>query len=68
MTATYKIGKTPDNLLKMGTAPYFINYIVGGESNWEYERRAKIFHETEEDAHKAGKRYLKKMKLNGFEI
>lgn len=68
MKATYRIRKTPDNLIKMGAAPYNINYIVGDRTDWEYERRAKHFHETEAAAHKAGKRYLRKMKENGFEI
>lgn len=68
MTAGYRIRKTPDHLVRMGTAPYYIEYIVGGDTNWEYDRRAKHFHETEEKAHEAGKRYLRKMKQNGFEI
>jgi hypothetical protein len=72
MTATYRIEKTPAHLVKMGTAPYIIRYYVGlgcdWSSDWEYERRAKVFHETEAEAHKAGKRYLKKMKDNGFEV
>lgn len=68
MKASYRIHKTPDHLVRMGTAPYAIDYIVGGEQNWEYDRRAKHFHETEEKAHEAGKRYLRKMKKDGFEI
>lgn len=68
MKASYRIRKTPDNLVRMGTAPYAIEYTVGNETDWEYDRRAKHFHETEKDAHQAGKRYLKKMQKNGFEI
>lgn len=68
MTATYKVNKTPNHLVQIQTPPYYIEYIVGGDTNWDYERRAKTFYDTEEAAHKAGKRYLRKMKQNGFEI
>ena len=68
MKADYRISKTPDHLTKMGTAPFYITSIVGGDTNWDYERRAKLFHETEAEAHKAGKRYLRKMKQYGFDI
>lgn len=68
MTATYSIYRTSDNLTKMGTAPFAIAYICGGVEDWEYERRTKNFYNTIEEAHKAGKRYLRKMKNNGFEV
>lgn len=68
MKASYKVSQTPDHLVRIGTAPYTIEYIVGGDQDWEYARRAKPFHETEAAAHEAGKRYLRKMKKNGFEI
>ena len=68
MKASYKVRKTCDHLVRMGTAPYIIEYFVGDDQDWDYERRCKHFHETEAAAHKAGKRYLKKMQKNGFEI
>lgn len=68
MKATYRIHKTPDHLVKMGTAPYFIEYFVGNDPDWDYDRRCKHFWQTEAEAHKAGKRYLNRMKKNGFEV
>ena len=68
MKASYKVRKTEPHLLRLGTAPYYIEYFVGNDQDWDYGRRAKHFHETEAEAHKAGKRYLKKMQKNGFEI
>ena len=68
MKAAYRIRKTPDHLVRMGAAPYNIVYIACGVVDWDYERRAKHFYETESAAHKAGNRYLRKMKKNGFEI
>lgn len=68
MTASYRIFNTPDNLVRMGTEPFVINYLVDGRTNYEYERRAKLFYKTREDADVAGKRYLKKMKKDGFDI
>lgn len=68
MLATYRISKTPKNLRDMGVAEYTINYICGGETDWEYERRARLFYDNVYEAVKAGKRYIKKMKNNGFEV
>ena len=68
MRATYSVRPTPDHLVKIGTAPYHITYIVGNDVDWDYTRRAKHFYETKEKAYAAGERYLKKMKQNGFEI
>lgn len=68
MKACYRIDKTPDHLVRMGTPPYCINFFVGGDIDRDYERRAKTFYETKASAHEAGKRYLRKMKKNGFEI
>ena len=68
MIASYTILNTPDNLVRMGTAPFVIKYSVDGRTNFEYERRAKLFYKTEVEADKAGKRYLRKMKKDGFDI
>lgn len=68
MKASYRVSRTAEHLIRMGTAPYYIEFFVGGDQDWEHARRARPFHETEAAAHEAGKRYLRKMKKNGFEI
>ena len=68
MTATYRVSKTAEHLTRMGTAPYYIEFFVGDDPDWDYARRAKPFYETKEKAHEAGNRYLRKMKKNGFEV
>lgn len=75
MKALYRITNTCSNLTAMGAEPFTINYLVGMgasgtqiETNWLYERRAKLFYRTKAEAEKAGKRYLKKMQKDGFEI
>lgn len=68
MKASYRVSRTAEHLIRMGTAPYYIEFFVGGDQDWDYARRARPFHETEAAAHEAGKRYLRKMKKNGFEI
>ena len=68
MKASYRVRKTVDHLVRMGTEPYTIEFFVDNDQDWEYARRAKPFHETEAKAHEAGKRYLRKMKKNGFTV
>lgn len=69
MKATYKVSKTPSHLVKMGTDPFTITYMVGNFPDWDYERKVrKHFYKTEVAAHEAGKRYLRKMKKNGFTV
>lgn len=68
MKATYRVDETPRHLVKIGTAPYYVTFIVGNERDFDHERRAKTFYETKEKAYAAGERYLKKMEKNGFEI
>lgn len=68
MTATYKIVKTPQNLIEINTPKYYIVFVCGGVQDYEYTRRSKCFYGCVEDAVKAGKRYLRKMKKNGFDV
>lgn len=69
MKATYRIHKTPDHLIRMGVDPFYIEYIVGSDTDWDYTNRCrKFFFPTQSEAEKAGKRYLAKMKKNGFQI
>ena len=68
MKASYKILNTPDNLIAMGTKKFYVSFMYDGFSNYEYERRAKTFYDNLKDANSAGKRYLKKMEKEGYEI
>lgn len=68
MKVSYKITNTPDHLLKMQTPKYYIRFLCDGTEDFEYSRRAKNFYPSLEEAEAAGKRYLRKMKKNGFEV
>lgn len=68
MKASYRISKTPEHLVRIGTEPFYIQYLYDGYPDFDYERRAKSFYETEAKAIAAGKRYIRKMKKDGFEI
>ncbi len=68
MKATYRIENTPDNLIQKGFEKHYVWFLLDGHCDFEYERRAKCFYRTLKEAEAAGKRYLKKMKKNGFEV
>lgn len=69
MKAEYRIIKNPEFLrLQDEPDPYHVLFLCDGRLDWEYIRRAKVFYTTQKEAEAAGKRYLRRMKKNGFEI
>lgn len=68
MKATYRIENTVQHLVEMGAEKYYVWFLLDGHSDFEYERRAKCFYPTLKEAEAAGKRYLKKMQKNGFDV
>lgn len=69
MFASYNLHRVPENL---GSDLIHVTFLIDGKIDWDYERKAKAFYpftpEGYKKAEQAGKRYLKKMKANGFEI